>query len=116
MKRETVTKCVDSRANSVHSTEIFSFTLSVNRLKDSFLNEANFLMIIVGLTVKISFVLTSLSYFNSLSMSVGAIGKENLSPLITEVILATIKFCLLTEFLEIITAGLYFVFERSVYG
>lgn len=74
---------------SGYSTEMLSFMLSVSRFSGSFLNEANFLIIIVGLTVKTSFVLTSLSYFNSRSISVGAIWNENLSPLITEVIFAT---------------------------
>jgi hypothetical protein len=80
----------NNRSTTVHhSTEILSLILSVKRFSASFLREANFLIMIVGLTVNTSFVPTSLGFFSSLSRSAGLTGNENLSHRITDVILAT---------------------------
>ena len=73
-----------------YPTERLSLTQSIRCLNGSGLKVANFLMMMVGLTVNSSFVRTSLSYLNALSMSVGAIANEKLSVRITDVIFATI--------------------------
>lgn len=95
---------------------MFSLIWFISRFNEGGLKEVNFLVTTVLCTVNTSLVLTSLLYFKTLLMSAGLIAKENWSFFITDVIFATIKFCLLIAFLEIMTTGLFFDFDRSVYG